>query len=44
LQHLNSLTKSQQDGVIALIDAAAQQDGYATNFRAYCFAPAPWGR
>jgi len=27
LQHLNSLTKSQQDGVIALIIAATQQDG-----------------
>jgi len=27
LQHLNSLSKSQQDGVIALINAATQQDG-----------------
>jgi mycothiol synthase len=27
LQHLNSLSKSQQDGVIALISAATQQDG-----------------
>ena len=27
MQHLNSLSKSQQDGVIALINAATQQDG-----------------
>jgi len=27
LQHLSSLSKSQQDGVIALINAASQQDG-----------------